>query len=191
MTRTPYTPLSASALLATPKSAVTSATLPTPVSASLETRASPKPWPETNYAVATPKEGTTDVNATPKAETEPRTVPHVTLGHRRGQSESGSIMERGRPRRRGELLGLKPSASKRSKSAERRAFETLPKGWKTTEAPSVLCDMELASLQKQAMQQAAKFEVLRKDDVDSLSKVRTNIEISGADPMADHLSGAP
>jgi len=176
MTRTPYTPLSASTLLTTPKSAITSATLPTPVSASLETRISPKPWADANYAVvSTPKEGAVDVNATPKAETEPRTVPvpAAALGHRRGQSESGSIMERGRPRRRGDLLGLKRSPSKRSKSAERRAFETLPKGWKTSEASSALCDLELASLQKQAMQQASRFEVLRKDDVDGLSKVGT------------------
>ena len=81
------------------------------------------------------------------------------------------------------MIGLKPSASKRSKSAERRAFETLPRGWKATEAPNVLCDLELSSLQKQAMQQAARFEVLRKDDVDNLSKVRRYpLTVSSAGP---------
>lgn len=97
------------------------------------------------------------------------------MGHRRGQSESGSIMERGRPRKRTDtrdIMGPHRSASKRSKSAERRAFETLPKGWKAGEASNMLHQAEVAALQKQALQQAARFEVLRKDDVDNLSRVR-------------------
>lgn len=120
------------------------------------------------------KEAAVDPNATPKAEAEPKATP-VTLGHRRGQSESGSIMERGRPRKRseGKETGtiLKRSVSKRSKSTERRAFETLPKGWKASEAATMLNKTELGALQKQAMQQAARFEVLRKEDVDRLSMV--------------------
>jgi hypothetical protein len=169
-TRTPFTPLSAT-LLATPKSAATATTLPTPVSATTDVRASPKPWGENYALVSTPKENAADVNATPKAETEPRSAPPVPLGHRRGFSESGSIMERGRPRKRGEIIGLKRTTSKRSQSAERKAFETLPKGWKAIEAPKKLGDIEIASLRTQAQQQAARFEVLRKDDVESLSKV--------------------
>jgi hypothetical protein len=83
-------------------------------------------------------------------------------------------MERGRPRKRSETAGaasLKRTASKRSKSAERRAFEQLPKGWKVSDAIKMMDQHEAAALQKQALQQAARFEVLRKDDVDNLSRV--------------------
>lgn len=178
--RTPYTPLSA---LTTPKSASTAvtastnSTLPTPVSAPLESRAySPKPWMDSNY-VTTPKEQIADPMSTPKADAEPRTTPSI-MGHRRGQSESGSIMERGRPRKRGEVVGAAPSlkraASKRSKSAERRAFESLPKGWKASDAVGMLNQSEAVALQRQALQQAARFEILRKEDVDNLSRVRNS-----------------
>jgi len=84
-------------------------------------------------------------------------------------------MERGRPRKRTDIL--KRSGSKRSKSAERRAFEQLPKGWKASEASNMLSQHEVASLAKQALQQAARFEVLRKDDVDSLSRVRISFPV--------------
>jgi len=84
-------------------------------------------------------------------------------------------MDRGRPRKRGDTVpiggGLRRTASKRSKSAERRAFETLPKGWRAIEASNMLSQNEISVLQKQAMQQAARFEILRKDDVDNLSRV--------------------
>ncbi|CAK7223412.1 hypothetical protein SEUCBS140593_005226 [Sporothrix eucalyptigena] len=164
------------------------------------------------------------------------------LGHRRGQSESGSIMERGRPRKRSAsregstsaainamvaagisvsqaqaqpvqaaptaqpaassttvatstttattatttaasssasttvTTGLKRSASKASKSAERRAFEMLPRGYKAAEAPAVLGANETAALATQALQQAARFEVLRKEDVDNLSRELRNLD---------------
>ena len=86
-------------------------------------------------------------------------------------------MDRGRPRKRSETCGgtiLQRSSDKRSKSAERRAFEQLPKGWKASEAVKMLKPSETAALQKQALQQAARFEVLRKEDVDNLSKVSSN-----------------
>jgi hypothetical protein len=177
-TKTPYTPLSAS--LVTPKSAATSnmttSTLPTPISAPLESRSSPKPW-ERAAAVTTPKEATSDAASTPRAELiEPRSASAV--GHRRNPSETGSIMERGRPRKRSETTGgtiLKRTASRRSKSAERRAFEQLPKGWKASEAVNMLTPAEADALQKQALQQAARFEILRKEDVDNLSRVRSNL----------------
>lgn len=84
-------------------------------------------------------------------------------------------MERGRPRKRSEKVGaapLKRTGSKRSKSAERRAFEQLPKGWKVPDAIKMMDQAEAAVVQKQALQQAARFEVLRKEDVDNLSQVR-------------------
>ncbi|KAG7289626.1 hypothetical protein NEMBOFW57_005998 [Staphylotrichum longicolle] len=123
-------------------------------------------------AVGMPKETASEASTTPKTElSDP--IQRVTLGHRRHQSESGSIMERGRPRKRSETsttTTLKRTGSKRSKSSERRAFEQLPKGWKASDALNVLSPQEVASLQKQALQQAARFEVLRQEDVDSLSR---------------------
>jgi hypothetical protein len=85
-------------------------------------------------------------------------------------------MERGRPRKRSETAGaaaVKRTASKRSKSTERRAFEQLPKGWKSSDAIKMMDQSEAAAVQKQALQQAARFEVLKKDDVDNLSRVST------------------
>lgn len=177
-TRSPYTPHSASLTANTPMSSAPSSTfsnssLPTPVSSAAESRASPKPWKgETNPALETPKDqGNEFVQnmATPRSAVEPRSASSFST-HRRNVSESGSsIMDRGRPRKRTE--GLKRSASKTSKSAERRAFETLPKGWKVTDAAQMLEQTERVALHKQAMQQAARFEVMRKEDVDSLSRV--------------------
>jgi len=176
-TRTPFTPLSAA--LTTPRSAATTAmttsTLPTPVSAPAENRESPKPWekPTNHAALGTPKAMTPEPSATPKVDLGDPLQSHAH-GHRRHQSESGSIMERGRPRKRPEasaaLATLKRSGSKRSKSTEKQAFEQLPKGWKASDAVNMLSPQEVASLQRQALQQAARFEVLRKEDVDSLSR---------------------
>ncbi|KAH8893337.1 hypothetical protein GQ53DRAFT_645423 [Thozetella sp. PMI_491] len=179
--RTPYTPMSAalttpmSAALTTPKSAATNSTLPTPLSAPIEARSSPKPWEKSaNHAlVGTPKDTISEASTTPRADPEPKSASAVGHGHRRNQSESGSIMERGRPRKRSEtsqVTGLKRSASKRANSAERRAFEHLPKGWKATDSVNMLSQDEVSSIRKQAYQQASRFEILRKEDVDNLSR---------------------
>ena len=183
-TRTPFTPMSAasgisaaSAPVTTPKSSnLVSSALPTPVSASIESRSSPKPWDRpANYA-AVPAAKDASVESTPTSKVEPE--PSITStrgGHRRNQSESGSVMERGRPRKRSETAGatgLKRTSSKRSTSAERRAFEQLPRGWKASEVGAVMNQTEAAAIQKQALQQASRFEVLRKEDVDNLSRVR-------------------
>lgn len=80
-------------------------------------------------------------------------------------------MDRGRPSKKDDAKTLKRSRSKRSKSAERRAFENLPKGWKTPDAVQMLEQSEIAALKKQASQQAARFEIMRKEDVDILSRV--------------------
>lgn len=172
---TPFTPLSAS--LTTPRSAATTAmtasTLPTPISAATEHRASPRPWEKAATSATTAEAAAAELSSTPKTEiSDP--IQRVALGHRRHQSESASIMERGRPRKRSETCGptIKRTGSKRSKSTEKRAFEQLPKGWKASDAVNVLSPTEVASLQQQALQQAARFEVLRKEDVDSLSRVR-------------------
>lgn len=196
-TRTPFTPLSAS--LATPRSAattiLTASTLPTPLSAPAEHRASPRPWekPSTVAAVSASEGTTPEPSVTPKAEiSDP--MQSVVFGHRRHQSESGSIMERGRPRKRSESTGaatLKRTGSKSSKSSERLAFEQLPRGWKASDAVNMLSPPEVASLQKQALQQAARFEVLRKEDVESLSRVCTVSACVFIDPIPlTHHSGA-
>ncbi|KAK4168006.1 Up-regulated during septation-domain-containing protein [Cladorrhinum sp. PSN259] len=174
MIRTPFTPLSAAL---TPRSAATTAmtnsTLPTPISAPADARTSPKPWEKTtNYAViCTPKANSPNLPAT-KIESDEDPTPNTKTVHRRNVSDTGSIMERGRPRKRSDITGTVAgrSVSKRQTSAERRAFEQLPKGWKASEAVNMLSPPEVASLHKQALQQAARFEVLRKQDVDNLSR---------------------
>jgi hypothetical protein len=65
----------------------------------------------------------------------------------------------------------KGSESRPLKSAERKAFEELPQGWKPSEAADAMNAVELASLQRQAYSQVARFEVLKAEDVESLSKV--------------------
>ncbi|KAI0833124.1 hypothetical protein F5Y06DRAFT_290202 [Hypoxylon sp. FL0890] len=175
--RTPFTPASTCVTATTPMSAttnMTNSTLPTPVSAPAECRSSPKPWERLgSITPVSTTQQSSDSTATPKAEPETRTRTCPTMCHRRGNSESGSVMDRGRPRKRSDgtpIGGHKRSASKRSISAERRAFENLPQGWKSTEAAKALDASEIAYLQKQALGQALRFEVLKKDDVESLSK---------------------
>lgn len=84
-------------------------------------------------------------------------------------STTGSIMDRGRPKKRTETS--KGVEAKKSRSSERRAFETLPKGWKVPDAVKMLSSSETAALNKQALAQADRFEILRKCDVDRLSRV--------------------
>ncbi|KAL2162621.1 hypothetical protein VTH06DRAFT_6457 [Thermothelomyces fergusii] len=177
--KTPYTPLSAS--LTTPRSATTTgmtgSTLPTPVSAPAESRGSPRPWdkPTTHPAAEAQKAvGPEPSAAAPMVENSDPVQNHA-YGHRRHQSESGSVMDRGRPRKGCEAgaaagTGSKRSGSKKCKSTERQASERLPKGWKAEDAVNALSPQEVTSLQRQALQQTARFEVLRKEDVDSLSR---------------------
>lgn len=97
--------------------------------------------------------------------------------HARQVSDAGSVMDRGRPRKPSGK-GLEVSGAKKNKSAERRAFETLPKGWKVPEAIKMLESSETLALNKQALEQAGRFEVLRKSDVDSLSRVSAHDQAS-------------
>ncbi|CAM1501097.1 Fc.00g102590.m01.CDS01 [Cosmosporella sp. VM-42] len=163
--RTPFTPNTSISDLSTPMSASTNimscSTLPTPISAPImeSQRSSPKPW-----------DGRCTTPVSADAITPAR-------GHRRGASESSnsSIMDRGRPRKRSEVRNnngplLKRVDSKRSKSAERKAFEHLPKGHRIADAAANIESSELAKLQKQAFGQVERFEVLRTEDVESLSK---------------------
>ncbi|KAI1081329.1 Up-regulated during septation-domain-containing protein [Whalleya microplaca] len=169
MTRGPSTPYTSAS--SSVSSATTMSTLPTPLSAPAESRASPRPWEKSTTTAQNTK---LDPLSTPKSSVEKRQQYSPAMSHRRGQSESASIMERGRPRKRidGTSIGctLKRTPSKRSISDDRRAFETLPSGWKPNEAAKNLDQIEVTYLQKQALGQALRFEMLRKDDVDCLSK---------------------
>lgn len=85
------------------------------------------------------------------------------LGHRRAGSESSSVMDRGRPSKRNEKTS-------KTKSSERRAFEELPIGWRPCEAMGKLNANDYMALHKQALGQAERFEVLKVEDVEALSK---------------------
>ncbi|TRX95858.1 hypothetical protein FHL15_003412 [Xylaria flabelliformis] len=172
---TPFTPLSATGSTTTPRSAgtyMTTPTIPTPVSAPPESRRSESPWEKSHQAVV--PQSSTEITSTPKPESEAQVRSASAMAHKRGQSDSASIMERGRPRKRtdGTPIGAthKRAESKRSLSTDRRAFETLPQGYRPKNALKTLDQAELGHLQKQALGQAARFEVLRKEDVDNLSK---------------------
>ncbi|OLN85912.1 hypothetical protein CCHL11_05344 [Colletotrichum chlorophyti] len=171
--RTPYTPLTASTALTTPLSACPSThSATTPVSAPImEIRTPPRPWENSNTPTGVTS-SQSKANGSPESESASKPFAN---GHRRGQSESGSIMDRGRPRKRSEGrnnngASVKRSSSTRNKSAERRAFEELPSGWLASEAHNHVDEHELDALQKQAFGQASRFEVLRKEDVELLSK---------------------
>ncbi|KXJ91094.1 Up-regulated during septation-domain-containing protein [Microdochium bolleyi] len=201
MSTTPYTPMTASTFAYTPRSAMTTSTMPTPISAPADARSSPEPWGDrqgvASIAVVTKPPLETVVTATkPSVELlHQRSAPALSfhtrsgsasvltnqnrsgsaVGHRRNQSDTGSIMERGRPRKRadGTLISGKPSmrsSSRQSRSAERRAFEELPRGWKPNDARSHLDSTEINTLQRQAEDQAMRFDILRKEDVDRLSQ---------------------
>lgn len=178
--KTPYTPLSATTPSSTSTlyTATTSSTLPTPVSSIPESRGSPRSWKVENNTptTETPREHATESSnsaSTPASAVEPRSGSSFA-SHKRTVSDSssiaGSIMDRGRPKKKSDG-GPRRTGSTKCKSAERRAFENLPKGWKVADAVQMLDTSETIALNKQAMQQAGRFEILRKVDVDSLSRV--------------------
>lgn len=184
--KTPYTPLTGSQTASTPLSSMTSSstltasTVTTPLSATTDTRLPLTQWtPEANPGVLhTYKETTVGLAQNmnvPMSVTEIKPPIPNANHHRRNISDSssiaGSIMDRGRPSKKSDTNPITRSRSKRSKSAERRAFENLPKGWKAPDAIQMLESSEIAALQKQAAQQTLRFEVMRKEDVDTLSKV--------------------
>jgi hypothetical protein len=83
-------------------------------------------------------------------------------------------MDRGRPKRRADAspINHKRTLSKQSQlAAEKKAFETLPEGFKAVDISSRLPKTELDALRHQAIGQAAKFDVLCMKDVESLSRV--------------------
>ncbi|KAH8820825.1 Up-regulated during septation-domain-containing protein [Xylogone sp. PMI_703] len=107
--------------------------------------------------------------------------------HRRGESDM-SIMDRGRPKKRPEGIIAIAEPRKRSKSTEQKekaeqlAFETLPQGVRAADASAKYQASEIDSLRKQAIGQAARFEVLTSKDVEALSK-----ELRALDDRCDYL----
>jgi hypothetical protein len=97
----------------------------------------------------------------------------LSRGHLRGESDA-SIMDRGRPKKRpdGSPVTLRRTPSK--KLRDQQAFEMLPRGTKATDAASKFDESEIDVLKKQAIGQAAKFEVLAVKDVEGLSRVRSD-----------------
>lgn len=173
----PYTPMSAASNSNAPKSAVPSSTSPVVMSAPFDSRSSPRPWERSGNTtpVTTPHHYQPDLSATSKPEIELAQRTAAVTSHRRNKSESASIMDRGRPRKRSDGTpvggGLKRAASKKTKDEEqRRAFEELPQGWKPKDATAHLDRAEADYVHKQALGQVLRFEVLKKDDVESLSK---------------------
>jgi hypothetical protein len=179
--RTPFTPQSSTTDLSTPGSASTNPlsriNLQTPISApAMEShRFSPKPW---------------DVRANTPTLMERAITPQpvgsrrvgVTGSHRRGASESSSIMDRGRPRKRGEARQAGGSQLKEralsDQSAERKAFEELPSGAIPKEVSAKMSNEEIQAVRKQAYRQAERFEVLRAEEVVALSKVSLRLKLA-------------
>ncbi|KJZ79542.1 hypothetical protein HIM_01011 [Hirsutella minnesotensis 3608] len=181
LSRMLYTPSCSTPDLSLPTSATTESSsitaLTTPTSAPMvhSHGALPGPWEGSGVCYGC---------AAPHAESSKRGCP--PSGHRRRVSESSSIMDRGRPRQRADMIvnratkskntnsPLPPTPScddcKRDKSIERRAFEELPHGLTPSEAPTKLTSNDVVSLQRQAQRQAARFEILRVSDVEALSK---------------------
>lgn len=92
-------------------------------------------------------------------------------------------MDRGRPRMRSESKNNSTKCNdSKAKSSERRAFEELPTGWKPCEAISKMNANEVMQIHKQALGQAERFEVLRAEDVEALSK-----ELRQLDDRTDYL----
>ena len=107
------------------------------------------------------------------------------LVHRRMQSEASavdtsastdlSILNRGRPIRRSQSFDQHErnrSASASVNCSEPKEVWKLPAGFKRTDAVHLLTESDKQKLQRQAVSQAEKFEVLNERDIATLSKVR-------------------
>lgn len=86
-------------------------------------------------------------------------------------------MDRGRPRKRSESQQKNGSQLKQRDPSEsnvdEQAFEELPSGALPKEVLNKMDLEEIVAIQKQAYRQAERFEVLRADEVERLSKVRS------------------
>ncbi|KAI2640316.1 hypothetical protein GGS21DRAFT_412069 [Xylaria nigripes] len=140
---------------------MTTSSSPTPIYNS-QTHRSPSPWVRSQSSM------TVTLQAKHDPDVPIRSV--SAFSHRRDESDSGSIMERGHPLRMSDGTNLRRDGMRRSQSAERIAYETLPQGYEFSAATKKLDEEEITHLQRQALGQAARFEVLKKEDVNKLSK---------------------
>ncbi|KAM3511831.1 hypothetical protein MY11210_004522 [Beauveria gryllotalpidicola] len=154
------TPASTTPDLSLPRSATatetTASTLPTPISAAPTDQQKSFPRPGEGHTPSSNEDGSQSASAP---------------GHRRTGSETSSTMDRGRQSKRNEKGSSKTGDAKpTNKSSERRAFEELPAGWRPSEAISKLNANHVMALHKQALGQAERFQVLKVEDVETLSK---------------------
>ncbi|KAL8936782.1 MAG: hypothetical protein Q9216_004749 [Gyalolechia sp. 2 TL-2023] len=99
----------------------------------------------------------------------PSTNNSTPLSHQRWASEA-SVVTRGRLQRKESLaFQSRSKPAVRSPSSCKRDHD-LPTGFKATQAPHVVADLELRSLKQQADEQVSHFEVLQAKDVTMLSK---------------------
>ncbi|KAI9804774.1 MAG: hypothetical protein M1825_001142 [Sarcosagium campestre] len=102
--------------------------------------------------------------------------------HLRNPSET-SVMERGRPPKRSDTNQLTPAGLKQSVQVpEGLAFRSLPSGIPAVDATVQMASSEIHTLQKQALSQASKFQVLTVNDVESLSR-----ELRSLDERCEYL----
>ncbi|RDA93675.1 hypothetical protein CP533_4906, partial [Ophiocordyceps camponoti-saundersi (nom. inval.)] len=159
------TPSHSTTDLSLPRSAATdgtsSTTLTTPISAAHTEpqRVSPRPWDGQDQ--------------------------ESSHRHRRWISDSSGLPDRGRSRRRIEASDSASKAGRdagRDQAPDRYVFEALPRGWRPYHAVGQLSVDDAASLQHHAHRQAERFEVLKMEDVEALSR-----EIRKMDERTEHM----
>ncbi|KAL8841647.1 MAG: hypothetical protein Q9170_000861 [Blastenia crenularia] len=108
-----------------------------------------------------------------RAEVAPTPTP--SLSHQRWTSEA-SATTRGRLMRKESLAFRNHSKTTVRSPSSGKRDQDLPTGFKATEAPRQVADLELRSLRQQADEQVSNFEVLQVKDVSMLSKVHFLID---------------
>ncbi|KAI9776204.1 MAG: hypothetical protein M1839_000525 [Geoglossum umbratile] len=151
-----------------------------------------------NHSSAPLTNSTTSAITTPASTTGGRTSPNIfstplrsdspaqTRSRFRVRDESPTaLIDRGRPSRRPESKTRdsenRPRSAKKS-PAGIKAFEHLPKGCRAEDAVRKLSSSQVINLQRQALGQAERFEVLTQRDVDKLSK-----ELRSLDERCEYL----
>lgn len=145
-----------------------------PPSGSVENKSPESLWSKL-FRLESPSRQKKAMDSAEQQSPRPPQAPSITatapLAHRKYASEA-SGMKRGRLIRKDSLAFLPPiNKNARSPSSSRQDSD-LPVGFKATEAPRQVADVELRSLRQQADEQVCNFEVLQAKHVAILSKVR-------------------
>ncbi|KFZ23919.1 hypothetical protein V502_01604 [Pseudogymnoascus sp. VKM F-4520 (FW-2644)] len=88
-------------------------------------------------------------------------------------------MDRGRPKKPSDGTSTKNTTTNAS---QQKSFETLPQGVKACDVTSKFSPQDIESLRRQALDQAAQFEVLAAKDVSDLSR-----ELHALDERCEYL----